>query len=105
MAKYGPTDSVNYRPGFIYSFIFDGTIFDELWASHLLGRHLPLESLHQPCFVLVIFKIGSPELFAQGWLQTTDLPDLCLLSARIIGVSTGAWPGLKKKFFFGGAEG
>jgi hypothetical protein len=32
----------------------------------MLARHtLPLESLHQPFFVLGIFKIGSHELFAQ----------------------------------------
>jgi hypothetical protein len=32
----------------------------------LLGRRLPLEPLHQPCFVLGIFEIGSRELFAQA---------------------------------------
>jgi hypothetical protein len=35
----------------------------ELRASLLLGA-LPLELLHQPCFVVCIFKIGSLKLFA-----------------------------------------
>jgi hypothetical protein len=37
----------------------------ELRASHLLASCLPLEPLHQSFYVLIIFEIGSRELFAQ----------------------------------------
>jgi hypothetical protein len=30
---------------------------------------------------MVFLNIGSSELFARGWLQTTNPPDLCLLNS------------------------
>jgi hypothetical protein len=34
------------------------------WASSLMAGALPPKLLLQPCFVLGVFKIGSPEIFA-----------------------------------------
>jgi hypothetical protein len=47
-----------------------------IWTQ---GLHL--EPLHQHFVVLGIFEIGFLKLFAQGWLWTAILPDLCLLSS------------------------
>jgi hypothetical protein len=41
----------------------------ELRASCLFVGVLPLESLHQPFFVLNIYEIASHELFAQAGLE------------------------------------
>jgi hypothetical protein len=49
----------------------------EFRALGLLVRQSTWSHSTSPCFVLSIFKIGSPKLFAQGWLQTMIL----LLSA------------------------
>jgi hypothetical protein len=48
------------------------------WA----GR-LSLQYPHQSCFVMVFFKIGSHELFAQAGFKPPnhDPPDICLLSS------------------------
>jgi hypothetical protein len=45
------------------------------------------EPLHQPCFVLSIFKIGSWELFVWGWLWTVILLTSASWVAGITGVS------------------
>jgi hypothetical protein len=58
------------------------SLFGGVWSQ---GLHL--EPLHQPFFVNFFFfcKIGSHELFAWGWLQTTIL----LISASWVGRITG----------------
>jgi hypothetical protein len=48
---------------------------------------LPLEPLHQSCFVMGFFKIGSCQVFVQGWLRTVILLISASWIARITGVS------------------
>jgi hypothetical protein len=48
---------------------------------------LLLEPLHQPFFVLGIFKIGSHKPFPRGWLGTVILLISASQEARITGVS------------------
>jgi hypothetical protein len=47
--------------------------FFSFWRYWSLNSGLTLEPLHQPCFVLLIFEIGSWELFAWAWLPIVIL--------------------------------
>jgi hypothetical protein len=60
---------------FLFFFFFFAILGFELRAFTLSY------STSQSFFVKGVFKIGSHKLFAQGWLQTLDPSDLCLLSS------------------------
>jgi hypothetical protein len=64
--------------------LFKDLFFFCSFFTCLLGRHEPL---HQPFFVLGIFKIGSCKLFAQGWVWTLIVLISGSWVARITGMS------------------
>jgi hypothetical protein len=53
----------------------------EFQALLLLDRGLPLELLHQSCFVLDIFRDRVSQTICQELVLYCDTPDLCLQSS------------------------
>jgi hypothetical protein len=81
---------------FLHFVLFFSLTFFFLWfelkASCLLGRHAtilatPLALFCIGLFFFFFFEIGSPELFASGWLQTAIFLISASSVARIAGVS------------------
>jgi hypothetical protein len=69
-------------------FFFFFCLAFEFRGSHLIGRcSYHLSHSTSPFFVMGFFKIGSHELFAQGWLQTFILQISASWVARIPGMS------------------
>jgi hypothetical protein len=75
-----------------YPSLFLGGYWGLNSGPHACLAALPLLPLCQPFFVMVIFKVGSRNLFALGWLQTEILLISASWVARITGVPLA--PGL-----------
>jgi hypothetical protein len=64
-----------------------GCMFVCVGVTGVWTQGIHLESLHQPFFVMGFFKIGSRELFVQGWHRILIFLISASWVARIIGMS------------------